>query len=91
MPDLGITSEINVEVRDRSRRVQNWNLLDVRLQKLFPLGPETRLGLFFDALNLLNNGANENVVSRFGTSSGFEVPEDFLPPRRLQVGVKFQF
>ena len=89
--DLGITTTINAEVRDGSRRVDNWNLLDVRLQKLFALGPQTRLGLFLDALNLLNNGANEDVVSRSGTSSGFEVRSDFLPPRRLQVGVKFQF
>jgi hypothetical protein len=91
VPDLGITSEINAEVRDGSRHVENWNLLDVRLQKQIQLGPQARIGLFLDALNLFNEGTNQNVISRLGTSSGFEVRSNFLPPRRVQLGVKFVF
>ncbi len=76
---------IRTEVRDGSRAVDPWNLLDVRVQKQFAIG------LFLDALNLLNDDANESVLSRTGTSSSFDVRSRFLPPRRLQIGVKFLF
>ena len=66
-------------------------LADVRLQKDIALGPQARIGLFFDVLNLFNEGTNENVLSRLGTSSSFAVRSNFLPPRRIQLGVKFLF
>ncbi len=91
VPDLGIPTTINAEVRDGSRAVDPWNLLDVRLQKQFAIGQNARLGLFLDALNLFNDDANENVLSRNGTSSSFDIRSRFLPPRRLQIGVKFLF
>jgi len=91
VPDLGIPSTVNMEVRDGSRTVDPWNLLDVRLQKQFALGQNARLGLFLDALNLFNAGTNESVLSRNGTSSSFDVRSRFLPPRRVQLGVKFLF
>jgi len=91
VPDLGITTTINAEIRDGSRSVDPWNLLDVRLQKQFAIGQNSRIGLFIDALNLLNDNANENVLSRLGTSSSFDVRSRFLPPRRLQLGLKFLF
>ena len=78
-------------MRDGSRAVDPWNLLDVRLQKQFAIGQNARLGLFLDALNLFNDDANENVLSRNGTSSSFDIRSRFLPPRRLQIGVKFLF
>ena len=84
-------ARINAEVRDGSRRVDNWNLLDLRLQKMFNLGSSARIGLFFDLLNTFNEGTSEGVLSRFGTSSSYKVPSDFMPPRRLQLGVKFMF
>jgi hypothetical protein len=31
------------------------------------------------------------VLSRLGTSSSFAFPSRFIAPRRLMIGVKFQF
>jgi outer membrane receptor protein involved in Fe transport len=90
-PDLGLFTEINAEERDGSRRVEAWNLLDVRVQKLFRLGRGARIGLFLDALNLFNEGTNQNVLDQLGTSESFGLPSFFLPPRRLMLGAKFQF
>ena len=87
----GISSLINVEERDGSRRVETWHNLDVRLQKLFKIGPQARVGAFFDFLNVLNTGTNEDVLSRRGDNSSFAVRSNFLPPRRIMLGVKFQF
>ena len=89
--DFGLGSTINLEERDGSRRVDDWHLLDVRLQKLFQIGPRARIGAFFDFLNLLNSGANEDVLSRSGDNDSFGIRSDFLPPRRLMLGVKLNF
>jgi hypothetical protein len=87
----GIGSTINAELRDGSRRVDDWHLLDVRLQKLFQIGARARVGAFFDFLNVLNSGANENVLSLLGTSDSFGVRSEFLPPRRVMIGARLSF
>ena len=87
----GIGSTINAELRDGSRLVDDWHLLDVRLQKLFQIGPRARVGAFFDFLNVLNSGANENVLSLLGTSDVFGVRSEFLPPRRVMIGARLTF
>ena len=90
-PDLGLTTTINAEERDGSRRVEAWNLLDVRIQKMFRLGQQARVGLFLDTLNVFNEGTNESVLSRLGTSGSFGVRSAFLPPRRVMLGTKLTF
>ncbi len=87
----GIRSDINAEKRDGSRRVDNWHILDVRLQKRFQIGDRTRVAAFFDLLNALNSGANEDVLSQRGTTGSFGVRSNFLPPRRIMLGVKLNF
>jgi hypothetical protein len=84
-------STILAERIDGSRRVGSWNLLDVRFQKDFTLGANTRFALFADGLNLLNNDANDGIGSRLGTSDSFGVPTDFVLPRRLMLGAKLTF
>ncbi len=91
VPGLGITSEINAEVLDGSRRVKSWNLLDVRAQKSFKLGVKPDLALFADLLNALNDDAYEDVQSRLGTAGNFGAPSRFILPRRLMVGAKLRF
>lgn len=91
VPNLGLVTTINAEQRDGSRRVANWDLLDLRLQKKFALGKEGGFFLFADFLNVLNNAANENVLSQLGTSDSFGQPSAFVEPRRLQVGAKIQY
>jgi len=73
------------------RRVADWKVLDVRLQKEFKLGGTANLALFADTLNLLNDDANEGIGSRLGTSSSFGLPTRFVLPRRLMLGAKFRF
>jgi outer membrane receptor protein involved in Fe transport len=90
VPDLGLTTEINAEVRDGSRRVSAWNSLNVRVQKDLMLNDRARVSFFADALNLFNEDTNEDVLSRLGTSESFALPADFFAPRRLMIGVKFQ-
>jgi hypothetical protein len=58
---------------------------------LFQIGPRVRVGAFFDFLNALNSGANENVLSQLGTSDVFGVRSEFLPPRRLMLGARLTF
>jgi len=89
--DLGVPVEFLAEKVDGSRRVPAWKLLDLRLQKEFSLGGKAHVAVFADALNLLNNDANESVAAREGTNEGFGQPTLFLDPRRLMVGAKFRF
>jgi hypothetical protein len=91
VPDLNVTTTIYAEPLNGDRRVDSWSILDVRLQKEFRLGGQANLALFADGLNLLNDDANESVLSRLGTSSTFGVPSRFVLPRRLMVGAKFRF
>jgi hypothetical protein len=83
---------INMESNTGDRRVANVDLLDLRVQKEFPLrGTSTRFDVFLDALNLTNSDQNEGVGSTLGTSSAFGVPTRYIPPRRLQLGAKFRW
>jgi len=93
VPDTGLTSEINAEVKDGSRRVSDWNVLDFRLSKRFNLtgSGDANVTLFADVLNVFNDDANEDLLSRLGTSSSFGVPAQFLLPRRVMVGGKLTF
>lgn len=91
VPDLGLVTTINAEVRDGSRRVSNWNNLDLRIQKKFPVGKEAGISLFADILNVFNDNTNEDVLSQLGTSDSFGVPSQIFLPRRLMVGGKITF
>ncbi len=73
-------------------RFPSQNLVDLRVQKDFVLDDRgTRIGLFMDALNLLNEDAYEGVRSSIATSSSCNVPDVFIFPRRFMVGAKFTF
>jgi hypothetical protein len=89
--DLGLPTTILAEPIDGSRRVQSWNLLDLRLQKSFKLGGGSDIALFADVLNTFNDNANENVLDRRGASDNFAIPSRILLPRRMMVGAKFRF
>jgi hypothetical protein len=85
---------INMESNTGDRRVEDVDLIDLRVQKEFRLGgPSTRLGLFFDALNLTNANHNENVASQLGTAAvtAFGVPTRLYLPRRVQLGTKLRW
>jgi outer membrane receptor protein involved in Fe transport len=88
----GIATQILTSARSDDSRLPSQNLVDVRVQKDFVLDERgTRIGLFADALNLLNNDGYEDVRSSIATSSVYNLPTVFIYPRRFMVGVKFSF
>ncbi|MGH9384969.1 MAG: TonB-dependent receptor [Vicinamibacterales bacterium] len=85
---------INMESNTGDRRVEDVDLVDLRVQKEFRLARSaTRLALFFDALNLTNANHNENVGSQLGTAAvtAFGVPTRLYLPRRVQLGTKLRW
>ena len=88
---FGGAVNINMEANTGDRRVPNWDLVDVRVEKDIPFNASTRAALFIDFLNLTNSDATQGIGSRLGTSSGFGLPTSFLPPRRAMVGAKIKF
>jgi hypothetical protein len=52
--DLGIPATFYAEPLNGDRRVADWYVLDLRIQKAFGLGAGARLALFGDALNIFN-------------------------------------
>src|SRR5262249_10452275 len=79
VPGLGIPTTIRAEQIDGSRRVSDWNFLDVRLQKDFALGA-ARLAVFADVLNATNSDAYQSVETDLGTSTAFGQPTFFANP-----------
>jgi hypothetical protein len=84
---------INMEANTGDRRVEDVDLVDLRIQKEFQLPrSSTRIGLFLDALNLTNSNHNENVGSQLGTAlTAFGVPTRLYLPRRVQLGAKLKW
>ncbi len=91
VPGLGISTTIRAEELDGSRRVADWNVLDLRAQKDFRLGDRVNFSVFTDVLNAFNDDANEGVESQLGTADNFGRPSRFLLPRRVMLGAKLQF
>ena len=91
VPDTGLNTEILAERLDGDRRVSDWNVLDLRVQKDFSVSDTARIGIFGDIFNLFNDDAHEDVLGQLGTADTFGVPDGYIIPRRLQIGVKFQF
>jgi hypothetical protein len=84
---------INMEANTGDRRVEDVDIIDLRVQKEFRLGDSAmRLALFFDALNLTNSNHSESVASQLGTATtAFGVPTRLYLPRRIQLGTKFRW
>jgi hypothetical protein len=80
-----------MERLDGSRRVPDWDTVDVRVEKDFKVGGSARAGILADFLNLTNSDATQGVGSRLGTSSSFGLPTTYLFPRRMMLGAKLKF
>ncbi len=93
-PPRGVTNlrtRILGQERGTFGRLPTQNLVDLRLQKDFSFGNDKSIVIIADIFNVLNDDAYEVVVSSDSTSSTFNVPDDFVFPRRVQLGVKFRF
>ena len=74
-----------------SRRLDDQNLLDVRISKSAFLAERTRFEVFVDGLNLMNATSPEDVASQTWDSSLFGLGERYVDPRRLMIGVKITY
>ena len=92
--NLGFPSRpsILMEANTGNRRVPDWDLIDVRIEKAIKFGAgSTNLAIFGDVLNLTNSAATESIGSRDAENSSFGLPTRYLQPRRLMVGAKIRF
>jgi hypothetical protein len=87
---LGVPVTIRVETVDGTRRVSDWNFLDIRLQKDFRIAT-ARVGGFIDILNATNSDAHQNIGSDLGSSEAFGTPTFFVNPRTVMLGTKVRF
>jgi hypothetical protein len=78
-----------------TRRTNPLNLVDVRVEKTFPLGgPERNFGVFLDIFNLNNQGVNDpgsrtSVIEASGTTFGN--PNVWISPRLARLGLRITF
>lgn len=92
--NLGFPSRptINMEANTGDRRVPDWNIIDLRLEKSFKLDTRnTNVAVFGDLLNLTNSDANESIGSRDAESANFGLTTRFIQPRHLMIGAKIRF
>ena len=86
-----LSTTILAEPITGDRRLPDWNILDLNVQKTFKLGGPASIDVFAYLLNLTNAGTAEDVLDRLGTSDTFGLPTGFIPPRRVMVGAHFRF
>ncbi|HVQ30442.1 MAG TPA: TonB-dependent receptor, partial [Vicinamibacteria bacterium] len=84
-------STILLQKRGENGRLDDVFQVDMRLQKDFRFGKELKLGVFVDALNLLNNNAPETVQNSLVTSDIYGYYSSPVFPRRFMLGAKFRF
>ena len=81
------TQRVQLEPRG-SRRLSPQALLDVRVSRTFSFGGSRRIELLVDVLNVLNDAAEEGLVSENLFSPNFGLPNTFVDPRRAMVGLR---
>jgi len=82
---------ILLQRRGENPRLDDVTQLDMRFQQDFRFGKDARLGVFVDALNLLNEDSPESVQSSLATSGVFNFYTTPVFPRRFMFGGKFRF
>jgi hypothetical protein len=86
-----ITTNLLVDKITGSRRLADWNILDLNVQKNIKLGSTVSVDLFAYLLNLTNSSIGEDVLDRLGTSENFGQPTSFFLPRRVMLGAHLKF
>ena len=73
-----------------SRITPTLNLLDLRIEKTLVLrGPGRSLGLYLDAMNVLNVGLARSYIGNSGPYFG--LPNAWTDPRTLRLGLRYTF
>ena len=82
-------SQQRVQLETRgARRLSSQSLLDVRVSKTFAMRGNGTIQVLVDVLNLLNDTAEEALVSDNLYGSTFGQPSTFIDPRRAMIGVR---
>ena len=71
-----------------TRRLSSQSLLDLRMSQTFSLRSAGRIELMVDLLNLLNDTAEEALISDNRLAATFALPRAFIDPRRAMLGVR---
>jgi TonB-dependent receptor-like protein/carboxypeptidase family protein len=71
-----------------SRRLSSQSLLDLRVSRMLRFGTVGRVELLIDVLNLLNDTAEEGVVTDNRYGSTFGEPNLWVSPRRMILGAR---
>ena len=71
-----------------TRRLSSQTLVDLRLSRPITLSGSSRVELFVDVLNVLNDRAEESLANDNLFSSTFGRPTAFVDPRRAMFGVR---
>jgi hypothetical protein len=71
-----------------TRRLSSQTLVDLRLSRPITLSGSSRVELFVDVLNVLNDRAEESLANDNLFSSTFGQPTAFVDPRRAMFGVR---
>lgn len=82
---------VNAEPRGSVWRLDSWNLLDLRIEKLFRLSDRIRASIAGDIFNVFNTGTQIEAASTRGLAEDFMEPARIEAPRRLQVVFKLKF
>jgi hypothetical protein len=71
-----------------SRRLSAQSLLDLRVSRSFQVGSMGRVDLMLDVLNVLNETAEEGLVTDNRFSPNFAQPTVFVDPRRAMISAR---
>jgi hypothetical protein len=85
------TFTVNAEPRGSVWRLDGWNLLDLRIEKVFRFGERFRVSIAGDIFNAFNTDTMIETASTRGLSEEFMQPARIEAPRRLQLVFKLKF
>lgn len=72
-----------------SRRMDNFNIFDARVEKILRFTSTSKLRLFLDGFNILNTGSSE--IINFSTGLTFNRPSNIVAPRTGRIGFRFEW
>jgi hypothetical protein len=79
------------EPRGSKWRLDPYYNLDLRIEKKFQFSSRFGLRVAADLFNILNAHTMIETLTTTGTEPGFMKPSRIVPPRRVQLTVRFSF
>jgi outer membrane receptor protein involved in Fe transport len=83
--------DVLAEPRGSNYRLDSWNLLDLRIEKVFRYKERFSLRIAADIFNLFNEATMIETLTTRGLQEGFMQPSRIIPPRRVQLGIRLSF